>query len=483
MCETGVWKRKPTAMPTNVTRISVNVVRATDAIVRAGEDRGTAHRERAEAVGDALRHVLGDADSQRRPAEDGRLHDDPGNQVVGVAPVRRARGSSRRTRTGTAARRSPAASMRRRRSAACAAATAGCGARSRACRRRIPAASSAAVGARAELTRPCALRRIRPARRSLASASAVSSAPRPVSARKTSSSEGRCTPRSSIGMPASSIARAATSRLSTRSTTGMRTRCACASIVTRSGKIGSSSSAMRGRSAALREVHLDHVAADARLELVGGAERDHLAVVDHRDAIGETVGLVEVLGGQKQRRPVVHQLRDEIPQIDARTRVEAGRRLVHQQHPRSPDEARPEVETPPHAARVGAHEALGRVGQAEARQRLGRADLRVLPAQAVQLADHLEVLAAGQRLVDRGELAGEPEQPPRVLRARDDVDAVDARMAPVGNRAASRARGRSSSFRRRSDRADRARCLRGRRGRRPRVRSSRRTPCGAPRPR
>ena len=33
MCETGVWKRKPTARPTNVTRISVNVVRATDAIV------------------------------------------------------------------------------------------------------------------------------------------------------------------------------------------------------------------------------------------------------------------------------------------------------------------------------------------------------------------------------------------------------------------------------------------------------------------
>ncbi len=70
-------------------------------------------------------------------------------------------------------------------------------------------------------------------------------------------------------------------------------------------------------------VHLEHVAADVALELVGGAERDHLPVVDHRDAIRQAVGLVEVLGGQEQRRAVVDELGDELPEVDARARVEA----------------------------------------------------------------------------------------------------------------------------------------------------------------
>ncbi len=87
MWPTGVWKRKPTASPTQVTRTSVNVVRATDAIVPPARIAAAAHRQRAEAVGDALRHVLGDLHGQRRAAEERRLHDDAGDQVVGVRPV------------------------------------------------------------------------------------------------------------------------------------------------------------------------------------------------------------------------------------------------------------------------------------------------------------------------------------------------------------------------------------------------------------
>ena len=230
-------------------------------------------------------------------------------------------------------------------------------------------------------------------------------------------------------------------------------------------------------------VHLEHVAADVALELVGGAERDHLPVVDHGDAIRQAVGLVEVLGGQEQRRAVVDELGDELPEVDARARVEPGRRLVHQQDPRTPDEARAEIEPAPHAARVGADEPLGGVGEAEAGERIRRAHLRVPAAQAVQLPHHLEVLAPRERLVDRCVLACEAEQPSRVLRSRDDVDAVDARRARVGDQ-----QRREHADDRRLAGAVRAEqpehgARRAPRGRRPRGRWSRRTPCGAPPPR
>ena len=68
---------------------------------------------------------------------------------------------------------------------------------------------------------------------------------------------------SSIAMPACSIARAAASRLSTRSVTGTRTRRAWASTVTRSGKSGSSAVGEPLEVGAVVDVHLEHVAADA----------------------------------------------------------------------------------------------------------------------------------------------------------------------------------------------------------------------------
>ncbi len=49
--------------------------------------------------------------------------------------------------------------------------------------------------------------------------------------------------------------------------------------------------------------------ADRRLELGGRALGDHLAVVDHRDPVGELVGLVEVLGAEQDRRPLGDQRR------------------------------------------------------------------------------------------------------------------------------------------------------------------------------
>lgn len=79
---------------------------------------------------------------------------------------------------------------------------------------------------------------------------------------------------------------------------------------------------------------LDALSAGAGLELVGGALGDDPAVVDHRDVVREVVGLLQILGGQQQRRTAGDELLDHVPQLLAVARVEAGGRLVHEHHGR-----------------------------------------------------------------------------------------------------------------------------------------------------
>ena len=57
-------------------------------------------------------------------------------------------------------------------------------------------------------------------------------------------------------------------------------------------------------------------------------------------------------------------------------RVEAGGRLVEEQHRRAVDERGGEVEPPAHAARVGADGPVGGVGELEALEQLVGARLR-----------------------------------------------------------------------------------------------------------
>jgi hypothetical protein len=52
--------------------------------------------------------------------------------------------------------------------------------------------------------------------------------------------------------------------------------------------------------------------------------------------------------------------------------------------------------------------------------------------QPVQAADHLDVLPAGEVVVDRGVLAGQPDAGPHLLRMLADVDAGDAGASGVG---------------------------------------------------
>ncbi len=85
------------------------------------------------------------------------------------------------------------------------------------------------------------------------------------------------------------------------------------------------------------EAQVEPVAADLRLERVGGAGGHDDAVVEHDDLVGQPVGLVE------------------------------------EDHPRAGDQAHRQVQPPAHPAGVLLRPLVGRVGEAEALQQLGRA--------------------------------------------------------------------------------------------------------------
>jgi hypothetical protein len=178
-------------------------------------------------------------------------------------------------------------------------------------------------------------------------------------------------------------------------------------------------------------VDLEALAADAVLELVGGAVGDDGAAVDHRDAVGQALGLVEVLRGQQDGRALGDEALDRLPQADAAARIQPGRRLVEEQHRRVRDQRGREVEPAAHAAGVGLGHALGCVGELEALEQLAGAGRRGLAAHAVEAADHHEVLLAGQVLVDGGVLAREPDLGAQRAGVADDVEARHAGAARV----------------------------------------------------
>ena len=173
--------------------------------------------------------------------------------------------------------------------------------------------------------------------------------------------------------------------------------------------------------------------AEPRLELGGRSLGDDLAVIDDDDPVREPVRFLEVLGGEEHRGAAVDELFDDVPQLGAPLRVEAGRGLVEEEDGRLVDERRGEVESAAHPARVGAHEAVGGVDQVEPFEQLRAASPDRGRGLMGQPADQGEVLAGGEVLVDGGVLAGEADHrsdPPGV---RDDVDAQHRGAAPIGS--------------------------------------------------
>jgi uncharacterized protein YndB with AHSA1/START domain len=82
-----------------------------------------------------------------------------------------------------------------------------------------------------------------------------------------------------------------------------------------------------GKVSAVTGANHEHLAAGARLQLVGGSRCDHAAVVDYHDPSCEPVGLVKVLGCQQHVGAGSDEAADRIPELDAAARVEPACRL------------------------------------------------------------------------------------------------------------------------------------------------------------
>ena len=105
-----------------------------------------------------------------------------------------------------------------------------------------------------------------------------------------------------------------------------------------------------------------------------------------------------------------------------------GRRLVEEQHRRLGDERRRQVEPPAHAARVGLRRPVRRVDAGRsARAARCPAPSPTRAARAVQPAHHRQVLEPGQVLVDGRVLAGEPDPLAQPRRVAHDVEPDHAR--------------------------------------------------------
>jgi len=129
---------------------------------------------------------------------------------------------------------------------------------------------------------------------------------------------------------------------------------------------------------------------------------------------------------------VVDQAPHGVPHLVAAARVQTGGGLVEEQHARPVDQAGGEVEPAAHAPGAGLRRSAAGVGEAEPLQQVGGPGVRLRAAEPEQPADHHQVLPAGEVFVDRGVLAGEPDELPHPLRLAGDVVAGDPGGAGVG---------------------------------------------------
>ena len=100
------------------------------------------------------------------------------------------------------------------------------------------------------------------------------------------------------------------------------------------------------------ESHFEHFARRVAADEFGRCALGHdLALVDDHEPIAELLGLVHVVGRQQQRGALLLEAEQPVPEDVSRLGVEAGRRLVEQQHARVVDERPRDGEPPLHAAR------------------------------------------------------------------------------------------------------------------------------------
>ena len=180
------------------------------------------------------------------------------------------------------------------------------------------------------------------------------------------------------------------------------------------------------------ELQQDVPAGDPSLQLGRRTDGHDAVLVEHRDPIGELVGLVQVLRGEEDGDSVGDQAAHDLPHHVTTARVEAGRRLVEEDDPRIADQCHGEIESSAHAARVGRRRLFRRVDELEALQQFGNSAPALIAPEVSQLGHQRQVLPAGEQVVDGRELTGHPDHRAHAVRVAGEVEPADECVAPVG---------------------------------------------------
>ncbi len=143
--------------------------------------------------------------------------------------------------------------------------------------------------------------------------------------------------------------------------------------------------------------------------------------MEQRDTVAEELGLLHVVGSEEHRHPGrLPQILDALPHAVAGDGVEPDGRLVEHEQLGTVDERLGQLEPADHAAGVGAGEPVGRLGQPHHLKRFGDALAPDRPGDVEEAREPADVLAAGQRRLDRQLLRDVPDPPAnRHLRPTD----------------------------------------------------------------
>ena len=112
----------------------------------------------------------------------------------------------------------------------------------------------------------------------------------------------------------------------------------------------------------------ERAAAHPVLEFIGSALGDEPTGVDDADPMGQAVGLLQVLGGQQDRRAALHQGADDVPHLFTRARVQTGGGLIQEDERGLGDEGDGQVQPTPHPTGVTVHPLAARLSEAEGGQ-------------------------------------------------------------------------------------------------------------------
>jgi hypothetical protein len=134
-------------------------------------------------------------------------------------------------------------------------------------------------------------------------------------------------------------------------------------------------------------------------ELIRRAVGDDEAVIDDHDCRGEPFGFLDVLGGQQEACAFGGQLPEDMPQRQPAGRIQAGGRLVEEQHRRCGHQAGRDIQAAAHATGISAHQPAASAGKVKLAGQLRRAAPCGAARQAVEPADHDQVLRPGQERV------------------------------------------------------------------------------------